>query len=251
MTWTVAAFYRFTPLDDLPALVDAVRTVCIVHEICGSILLAPEGINGTIAGPTAENVAALIDFLDERLGLRQGEIKYSYATLKPFKRLKVRLKKEIITLRAPEADPSKQCGVYVEAAEWNTLMQDPEVLLLDTRNKYETEMGIFKGAVDPDIEHFTHFKDFTAQKLDPAKHKKIAMYCTGGIRCEKASSYLLAHGFDKVYHLKGGILKYLETIPTDQSLWEGECFVFDEREALGHELRETENPPRKMAKAAQ
>jgi UPF0176 protein len=152
--------------------------------------------------------------------------------------MKVRLKKEIITLRAPEADPSRQVGAYVSAAAWNDLMNDPDTIVLDTRNAYETKTGMFRGAIDPKLRTFTDFKKFVAGNLDPDKHKKIAMYCTGGIRCEKASSYMLAHGFENVYHLKGGILKYLEDVPEKDSRWQGTCFVFDEREELGHGLGE-------------
>ncbi len=235
--WAVAAFYRFTSLSDLPALRADVEILCTARGICGTMLLAPAGVNATIAG-APDDLAAVIDALDARLGIRQGELKFSTAAEKPFRRLKVRLKKEIITLRAPEADPSRAVGRYVEPGDWNALLADPEIVLLDTRNIYETEAGIFKGAVDPCLRTFTDFKDFVARTLDPARHRKIAMYCTGGIRCEKASSYMLAQGFAEVYHLRGGILKYLETVPEGESLWQGECFVFDEREALGHGLKE-------------
>jgi UPF0176 protein len=156
----------------------------------------------------------------------------------PFGRMKVRLKKEIVTLGDPQVDPTRQVGTYVDAAEWNALISAPNTLLIDTRNAFEVAMGTFEGAVDPGIRSFGQFKDFAAQHLDPAKHQKIAMFCTGGIRCEKASAYLLSHGFAEVYHLKGGILRYLEGVPEHQSRWRGECFVFDERIALGHGLRE-------------
>jgi len=156
----------------------------------------------------------------------------------PFGRLKVRLKKEIVTLGDEAADPTRQVGAYVDAAEWNALIAAPDTLVLDTRNAFEVAMGTFEGAVDPGIRSFGQFKDFAAAALDPAKHRRIAMFCTGGIRCEKASAHLLARGFAEVYHLKGGILKYLEEVPEAQSRWRGECFVFDERVALGHGLRE-------------
>jgi UPF0176 protein len=158
----------------------------------------------------------------------------------PFRRLKIRLKKEIVTLGNAATDPTRQVGIYVDPADWNELIADPDTLLIDTRNSFEVAMGTFEGAVDPGIRSFGQFKDFTGQHLDPTKHRKIAMFCTGGIRCEKASSYLLSLGFAEVYHLKGGILKYLESIPEGQSRWRGECFVFDERVALGHGLRERE-----------
>jgi UPF0176 protein len=241
MSWTVAAFYRFVAVDDSAALRADLKAFCAARGICGTILLAPEGVNGTIAGQGAD-LDAVIDRLHEKLGIRQGELKFSRAAEKPFRLLKVRLKKEIITLRAPEANPAKRVGAYVDPQDWNNLMNDPDVIVLDTRNIYETESGLFKGAIDPEIRTFTQFKDFAARNLDPARHKKIAMYCTGGIRCEKASSYLLAHGFEMVYHLKGGILKYLETVAPEESLWQGECFVFDERETLGHGLTQKSRP---------
>ncbi len=235
--WKVAAFYRFTPLENLPVLRADIKRLCAAENVCGTILLAPEGINATIAAAPDELDRA-IGKLDALTGIRRGELKFSAAADKPFRRMKVRLKKEIITLRAPEADPSKQVGTYVSAAAWNDLMNDPDTIVLDTRNAYETETGMFRGAIDPKLRTFTDFKKFVAGNLDPDKHKKIAMYCTGGIRCEKASSYMLAHGFENVYHLKGGILKYLEDVPGKDSLWQGTCFVFDEREELGPGLRE-------------
>jgi UPF0176 protein len=166
------------------------------------------------------------------------ELKFSTSEVMPFGRLKVRLKKEIVTLGDTAADPTRQVGIYVDAAEWNTLIEAPETLLLDTRNAFEVAMGTFEGALDPGIKSFGEFKEFAAQRLDPARHRRIAMFCTGGIRCEKASAHLLSRGFAEVYHLKGGILRYLEQVPEQQSRWRGECFVFDERVALGHGLRE-------------
>jgi UPF0176 protein len=162
----------------------------------------------------------------------------STASTMPFQRLKIRLKKEIVTLGAALADPTRQVGVYVDAADWNNVIAAPDTLLIDTRNAFEVAMGTFSGAIDPGIRTFGEFKDLVAHHLDPAKHRKIAMFCTGGIRCEKASSYLLAHGFAEVYHLKGGILKYLEDVPQAASRWRGECFVFDDRVALGHGLQQ-------------
>ena len=237
MNWKVAALYRFVNLDDLPALRTELKELCDKNGVCGTLLLAPEGINGTIAAPP-DGLDAVMRFLDERLEVSKGEVKYSHATEKPFMRMKVRLKKEIVTLRAPEANPAERVGTYVAPEDWNSLISGPDVVLIDTRNRYETEVGIFKGAIDPEIDSFTEFKDFVAKKLDPSKQKKIAMFCTGGIRCEKASSYMLAHGFENVFHLKGGILKYLETVPADESLWQGECFVFDKRVAVAHGLEE-------------
>ena len=190
--------------------------------------------------------AAAIDALVEELRagalfggrLDNLELKFSQAATMPFPRLKIRLKKEIVTLGDAIADPTRQVGTYVDPADWNALIAAPDTLVIDTRNAFEVAMGTFEGAVDPGIRSFGQFKDFAARQLDPAKHRKIAMFCTGGIRCEKASAYLLARGFAEVYHLKGGILKYLEGVPEEQSRWRGECFVFDERVALGHGLQE-------------
>ncbi len=237
MNWTVAALYRFLPLEDLPTLQKRVRDVCVYHGIVGTILLAPEGINGTIAGENGK-LADTLDFLDAQFGIRSGELKFSASEDKPFLRLKIRLKKEIITMRAPEANPSKRAGTYVAPKDWNALIADPDVVLLDTRNAYETAVGTFAGARDPNIATFTEFKDYVSRELDPARHRKIAMFCTGGIRCEKASAYMLAHGFGEVYHLKGGILKYLEEVAPEDSQWQGDCYVFDRRVAIGHGLRE-------------
>ncbi len=244
MTYKVAALYKFTPIDDIHALREEIYDFAEKHapSICGTILIAPEGINGTI-GAYPDEMDRIVEFLDEKLQILQSgntiaEFKYSSAAKKPFNKFKVRPKKELITLRKPEADPNKLVGTYVEAKDWNDLIADPDVVLIDTRNDYETKVGIFKGAIDPDMKVFTEFPEWVTQNLDPAKHKKVAMFCTGGIRCEKASSYMLAHGFENVYHLKGGILKYLEIIPADQSQWEGECFVFDKRVSVGHGLVE-------------
>jgi UPF0176 protein len=205
------------------------------------VLLAHEGINGTLAG-SAEAVAALIEQL-RRSDLFGGrldnlELKFSGAAAMPFQRLKIRLKKEIVTLGDSEADPARPVGIYVEPGDWNDLIAAPDVLVLDTRNAFEVAMGSFEGAVDPGITSFGQFKEFAARKLDPARHSKVAMFCTGGIRCEKASAYLKSRGFADVYHLKGGILKYLESVPEAASRWRGECFVFDDRVALGHGLRQ-------------
>lgn len=242
-TYKIAALYRFVPVDDIPALraeiqaFDARLKEKDGEGMCGTLLLAPEGINGTI-GAQEKTLDAMIDFLDEKLGIRQGELKYSHASKTPFNRFKVRPKKELITLRKPEADPTKIVGEYVEAEDWNALIDDPDVVLVDTRNEYETRVGIFDGAIDPNMDVFTEFPEWVEKNLDPKKDKKVAMFCTGGIRCEKASSYMLAHGFENVYHLKGGILKYLETVPAEESKWKGDCFVFDKRVAVGHELKE-------------
>jgi UPF0176 protein len=241
MSYEVAAFYQFAALPDFRELRAPLRAICSDLALKGSVLLAQEGINGTLAG-SREAIGRLVDEL--RHGplfgrrLDQLELKFSHAAAMPFQRLKVRLKKEIITFGDASADPTRRVGIYVEPADWNALIAAPDTLVIDTRNAFEVAVGTFAGAVDPGIASFGQFKDFVAQKLDPAKHHKIAMFCTGGIRCEKASSYLLARGFAEVYQLKGGILKYLETVPEHQSRWRGECFVFDERIALGHGLRQ-------------
>jgi UPF0176 protein len=243
MTYKVAALYKFTPVEDIHALRASIYAFAEQNtpSICGTLLLAPEGINGTIAAHP-EDMDKITAFLDEKLGVRQGskacEFKYSHASKQPFNRFKVRPKKELITLKKPEADPNKQVGEYVAPEDWNALINDPEVVLLDTRNDYETKVGIFEGAIDPNMKIFTEFPDWVEENLDPAKHKKVAMFCTGGIRCEKASAYMLAHGFENVYHLKGGILKYLETVNENDSKWKGDCFVFDQRVSVGHGLKE-------------
>jgi UPF0176 protein len=241
MPYKVAAFYQFAALPDFRELREPLRAICARLGLKGSLLLALEGINGTIAG-TPDSVDALVGELERGVlfggRLDNLELKFSLSATMPFGRMKVRLKKEIVTLGDPRVDPTRQVGTYVDAAEWNALISAPNTLLIDTRNAFEVAMGTFEGAVDPGIRSFGQFKDFAAQHLDPAKHQKIAMFCTGGIRCEKASAYLLSHGFAEVYHLKGGILRYLEGVPEHQSRWRGECFVFDERVALGHGLRE-------------
>jgi UPF0176 protein len=240
MPLTVAAFYQFVRLPDFRQLREPLRAICADLGLKGSVLLANEGINGTLAGG-ADALGKLIDEL--RGGALFGgrldnlELKFSDAAAMPFQRLKIRLKKEIVTLGADEADPARQVGIYVAPADWNALIATPDVLVLDTRNAFEVAMGTFEGALDPGIKSFGQFKDFAA-KLDPTKHRKVAMFCTGGIRCEKASAYLKSRGFAEVYHLKGGILKYLEGVPEAESRWRGECFVFDGRVALGHGLRQ-------------
>jgi UPF0176 protein len=241
MPYQVSAFYQFAALPDFRELREPLRAFCAGLALKGSVLLAHEGINGTLAG-SHDAIDALVTELrrGELFGGRLDnlELKFSSASTMPFARLKIRLKKEIVTLGDSGTDPTRAVGVYVDAGDWNALIAAPETLVIDTRNAFEVAMGSFAGAVDPGIKRFGQFKDFAARSLDPAKHKKIAMFCTGGIRCEKASAYLLSRGFEEVYHLKGGILKYLETVPQGESRWRGECFVFDERIALGHGLRE-------------
>jgi UPF0176 protein len=241
MTLKVATFYQFAALPDFRELREPLRAICARLGLKGSVLLADEGINGTLAGD-AGGIDTLVDELQcgALLGGRLDhlELKFSESAAMPFRRLKIRLKKEIVTLGDAGADPTRQVGIYVEPAEWNALIAAPDTLVIDTRNAFEVAMGTFDGALDPGIASFGQFKEFAAQKLDPAKHRRIAMFCTGGIRCEKASAHLLARGFSEVYHLKGGILKYLEQMPEEASRWRGECFVFDDRVALGHGLRE-------------
>ncbi|HEV7407815.1 MAG TPA: rhodanese-related sulfurtransferase [Bradyrhizobium sp.] len=243
MPYTVVAFYQFAALPDFRELREPLRAICADLELKGSVLLAQEGINGTLAG-SHDAIAALVAELREGAlfagRLDSLELKFSSASAMPFQRLKIRLKKEIVTLGDSKTDPTKAVGVYVDAADWNDLIAAPDTLVIDTRNAFEVAMGSFAGAVDPGIKSFGQFKEFAAHTLDPQQHKRIAMFCTGGIRCEKASSYLLSRGFAEVYHLKGGILKYLERVPKSESRWHGECFVFDERVALGHGLRERE-----------
>ncbi|MBB4039465.1 UPF0176 protein [Microvirga flocculans] len=241
MTYKVAALYQFVPLPDFRELQDPLHRVCLDLGIRGTLLLAHEGINGTVAG-TEEGINALMAELRQG-ALFQGrldnlELKFSTASEMPFKRMKVRLKKEIVTLGDPQTDPLRRVGTYVAPADWNSLIESPDVILLDTRNDFEVEMGTFEGAVDPRIRKFSEFKDFVKNELDPSRHRKVAMFCTGGIRCEKASSYMLAQGFEEVYHLKGGILRYLEDVPEAESRWKGGCFVFDERVSIGHGLVE-------------
>jgi UPF0176 protein len=239
MPLTVATFYRFVTLDDLPALKAELAALCADTGTRGTILIAPEGINGTLAGPQ-DGVATMVAHLDRRCGIGRGELKFSAAEDWPFARTKVRIRPEIITMRAPEADPSRRVGTYVAPADWNALIDDPEVLVLDTRNRYETKVGGFAGAVDPAIDSFTDFKAYVETALNPAEHRKVAMFCTGGIRCEKASAYMLSKGFESVFHLKGGILQYLEDVPQEDSRWEGDCYVFDGRVAVGHGLARTD-----------
>jgi UPF0176 protein len=250
MPLKVAAFYQFAALPDFRESREPLRAACAQLQLRGSVLLAQEGINGTLAGETAA-IDALVEELQAGAlfggRLNNLELKFSQAAIMPFARLKIRLKKEIVTLGDAAADPTRQVGIYVEPSEWNALITAPDTLVIDTRNEFEVAMGTFEGAIDPGIKSFGQFKDFAARHLDPEKHRKIAMFCTGGIRCEKASAYLLAQGFSEVYHLKGGILRYLEGVPEQQSRWRGECFVFDERVALGHGLRERQTDSRETS----
>ena len=236
--YLTAALYKFVSLPNYTALQANIHASCVAYHIKGTILLASEGINGTIAG-LPENIHKVLHFLrtDEAFEGKFANLEHkeSYADEHPFYRMKVKLKKEIVTLGI-EVNPRDTVGTYVKPEDWNALIADPDVILLDTRNDYEVHIGTFKGAVNPETTTFREFPEFVAQNLDKTKHKKVAMFCTGGIRCEKASSYMLEQGFDEVYHLQGGILKYLETVDEKDSLWQGECFVFDQRVAVKHGL---------------
>ncbi|MEM9227212.1 MAG: rhodanese-related sulfurtransferase [Verrucomicrobiota bacterium] len=234
--YLVAALYHFAAFPQYRQWRDYLMQACQQHDICGSLLLADEGINGTIAGKP-EGVRALLAFIREEEAFADLEHKESWCASAPFHRLKVKLKQEIVSLGRAEADPLQCVGEYVEPKDWNVLISDPDVLLVDTRNQYEIEVGRFKGAVDPQTANFRQFPDYVQQELSGQKQRKIAMYCTGGIRCEKATALLRQQGFERVYHLKGGILKYLEQVAPEDSLWEGECFVFDDRVSLDHGLQ--------------
>ncbi len=237
--YLTATLYKFVSLPDYKALQAPILAECQKHNIKGTLLLAEEGINGTIAG-LPDDVHKVLDYLRQDPVFKQRlanlEHKESYADEHPFYRMKVKLKKEIVTMGVPSVNPNNTVGTYVKPEEWNALISDPDVVLLDTRNDYEVHIGTFKGAVDPKTTTFREFPKFVEQNLDKTKNKKVAMFCTGGIRCEKASSFMKEQGFEEVYHLQGGILKYLETVPEAQSLWQGECFVFDQRVAVKHGL---------------
>ena len=232
----VAALYHFVRLPDFRALQAPLLDCCTRHHIRGTLLLAEEGINGTISG-TRKDIDAVLGFLKTDPRFAALEHKESAAPDKPFHRMKVKLKKEIVTMGVPSADPAHLVGTYVDAQQWNALVSDPDVLVIDTRNQYEVDIGTFKNAISPQTNTFREFPDYVQKELADKKHKKIAMFCTGGIRCEKATSYLKSQQFDEVYHLKGGILRYLETVPPTENLWEGECFVFDQRVTVDKNLQ--------------
>ncbi len=232
----VAALYQFAPFDDPTALQGPLLDVCHAQAVKGTILLASEGVNGTIAG-TSEGVNAVLGHIRTLPGCVALEVKFSHAKVMPFLRLKVRIKKEIVTLGVAGIDPARDTGRYVEASEWNALISDPDVILIDTRNDYEVGIGSFAGAINPNTPSFRDFPSwFREFRHSLPANPKVAMFCTGGIRCEKSTAFLRAEGIENVAHLKGGILKYLETVPEEESLWEGECFVFDDRVSVGHGL---------------
>lgn len=231
----VSALYKFATLDNFELLRKPILELMEKHQVKGTLLLAKEGINGTIAGDR-KGIDALLAWLRSDPRLADIDTKESYEQAMPFYRSKVKLKKEIVTMGVENIDPKKIVGTYVKPQDWNALISDPDVMLIDTRNDYEVQIGGFKNAINPVTDTFREFPQYVKDNLDPNKHKKVAMYCTGGIRCEKSTAYLKEQGFNEVFHLQGGVLKYLEEIPADESLWEGECFVFDNRVAVNHDL---------------
>lgn len=237
----VAALYRFASFDDCPRLRAGLAAVCAAQGVRGTLLLAPEGINGTIAG-TTEGIAAVLAHIRALPGCADLSVKLSWAETMPFYRMKVRLKREIVTMGQPDIDPLKDVGCYVAAADWNALITDPDTILIDTRNDYEVAVGTFAGAIDPKTATFRDFPGWFRSERDRllgnGRQPRVAMFCTGGIRCEKSTAFLKKEGVEDVFHLKGGILKYLETVPETDSLWRGECFVFDQRVTVGHGLVE-------------
>lgn len=235
----VAALYHFVRLPDYRELQGPLQDFCMQHGIRGTILLAEEGINGTISG-TREGIDSVLAYLKQDDRFANLVHKESYNDQLPFHRMKVKLKKEIVTMGVPDTDPANIVGTYLNAEEWNEMISDPDVIVVDTRNKYEVDIGTFKNAVSPQTTTFREFPEYVEKELADKKDKKIAMFCTGGIRCEKSTSYLKSQGFDQVFHLEGGILKYLETVDPDQNLWEGECFVFDSRVSVDKNLNKGE-----------
>ncbi|QDY69948.1 rhodanese-related sulfurtransferase [Qingshengfaniella alkalisoli] len=235
--FTVAALYHFTPFSDPAALQAPLAKTCCSAGVTGTLLLAPEGINGTIAG-TRDGIDAALAHIRSLPGCADLEWKESTAVEQPFGRMKVRLKREIVTMGQPQVDPRAGTGHYVDAKDWNDLISAPDVAVIDTRNDYEVAIGTFNGAIDPETKSFGEFPEWWQQNKQRFHNKRIAMFCTGGIRCEKSTNYLLGEGVEDVFHLKGGILKYLEDVPAEDSKWRGECFVFDGRVSVGHGLEE-------------
>ncbi|WP_082660122.1 oxygen-dependent tRNA uridine(34) hydroxylase TrhO [Sphingopyxis sp. H050] len=237
MTFTVAALYRFAPFGDPAALRQPLLDRCAAHDVKGTLLLAREGINGTIAGPE-DGIAAVIAHIRALPGCADLDVKYSAATAMPFQRLKVRLKKEIVTMKVPGLDPAREAAPYIDPADWNALVDDPDTVLIDTRNDFEVGYGSFDGALNPHTKSFGDFPGWWREHAAEFAGKRIAMFCTGGIRCEKSTAFLRSEGVEEVVHLKGGILAYLEQVPEANSRWHGSCFVFDERVSVGHGLKE-------------
>ena len=239
MEQTVATFYQFADLPDCNVWQRKLRTHCKKYNVLGTIILAEEGINATISS-NSEGIKQVIDFIRKDERFAKMTFRTCRTIRKTFYRIRVVVRKEIVTLGDPSINPNDQVGTYVQPKDWNKIIQDPDVVVVDTRNNYEVELGTFKGAIDPKTETFCQWDDFVKQNLENHKQKKVAMFCTGGIRCEKASSHLIKNGFEEVYHLKGGILNYLENINPEKSLWEGECFVFDHRVSVVHGLEDGE-----------
>lgn len=236
---TVAALYRFTRFDDRESIRTQLENVCRANGVRGTLLVAAEGINGTIAG-TSDGIGVVLDHIRQLPDCADLDVKLSSAPTMPFHRLKVRLKREIVTMGEPDIDPRASVGTYVEAQDWNELISDPDTIVIDTRNEYEVAIGTFEGAIDPKTVSFREFpiwfRNHRNELLERGRETKVAMFCTGGIRCEKSTAFLKQEGVENVFHLKGGILKYLEVVPAEESLWRGECFVFDQRVAIGHGL---------------
>ncbi|MBO9491812.1 rhodanese-related sulfurtransferase [Endozoicomonas sp. G2_1] len=233
--YVVCALYKFVALENFEDLRQPLLNTMVANQVRGTLLLALEGINGTIAGPRA-GIDAVLAWLKSDERLSDVSYKESYTDEAPFKRSKVKLKKEIVTMGVEGIDPRHVVGTYVKPKDWNALISDPEVFVVDTRNDYEVQIGTFKNAVAPNTKTFREFPAWTKENMDPSKHKKVAMFCTGGIRCEKSTAYMKEQGFEEVYHLEGGILKYLEEVPSSDTMWEGECFVFDDRVTVDHDL---------------
>ncbi|PBN44508.1 rhodanese-related sulfurtransferase [Sphingobium sp. D43FB] len=240
MSYTVAALYRFATLADPDAIAADLRARCTDLGTCGTLIVAREGINGTVAG-SADAIATLVAHIRTLPGCADLDVKYSAANSAPFARMKVKVKPEIVTLGVGDLDPASQAGTHLDPAAWNALIADPDTILIDTRNAYEVAIGTFEGAIDPETRAFRDFPgwfdDFAQNLRNQGRTPKIAMFCTGGIRCEKSTALVKARGFDEVYHLKGGILRYLEEMPESESRWQGDCYVFDERVAVGHGLK--------------
>lgn len=236
---TVCAMYRFVDLPNFEELKQPLLDTMLAHDVRGTLLLAAEGINGTVSG-SQSSIEALLEWIRQDERLADIDFKLSFDDEQPFYRTKVKLKKEIVTMGVEGVDPKRVVGTYVKPKDWNALISDPEVVLIDTRNDYEVEIGTFQGAVNPNTTTFREFPDYVKKELDVERHKKVAMFCTGGIRCEKSTAYLKEQGFEEVYHLEGGILKYLEEVDQNDSMWEGDCFVFDNRVAVKHNLEKSD-----------
>lgn len=232
----ITALYKFTDFPDFENHRESIHQTLVDNEVKGTLLIAHEGINGTIAGPR-QGINNVLQFLRNIPAIGDISYKESFSETMPFYRTKVKLKKEIVTMGVQDIDPKKDVGQYVKPQDWNALISDPDVLLVDTRNDYEYQVGTFKNAINPNTDTFREFPDYVAKNLDKNKHKKVAMFCTGGIRCEKSTAFMKQQGFEEVYHLEGGILQYFEDVPTEESLWNGECFVFDNRVTVDQELQ--------------